>query len=492
MSIIKITNLTFGYEGNYDNVFENVNFQIDTDWKLGFIGRNGRGKTTFLNLLLGKYSHEGTIHASVDFEYFPYHVENVSQYTIDVMHEVCPLAEDWELLKEVSLLDVNAEVLYRPFETLSNGERTKVLLAALFVGTNRFLLIDEPTNHLDVDARQKIGNYLQKKKGFILVSHDRELLDSCVDHILSINRNDIVIQQGNFTSWWSNKQMQDEYEIAQNQKLKKEIARLSETSKRTANWAGKVEKSKNGTRNSGSKLDKGYVGHKSAKMMKRAKNQEERMQSASEEKTKLLKNIEQVDNLKIASVPYSKEIMLKATQVALYYGDRQVCSNINFELRPGDRIAVTGKNGCGKSTLLKLIYGEKLKYLGNLDIGSGIKISYVSQDTSFLSGSLSSYAKRCSIDESLMKAILRKMGFERSQFDKNMENFSEGQKKKVLLARSLCEQAHLYIWDEPLNYIDILSRMQIEELLLQYQPTLLFVEHDKVFRDKIATTELCL
>ena len=492
MSIIKITNLTFGYEGNYDNVFENVNFQIDTDWKLGFIGRNGRGKTTFLNLLLGKYSHEGTIHASVDFEYFPYHVENVSQYTIDVMHEVCPLAEDWELLKEVSLLDVNAEVLYRPFETLSNGERTKVLLAALFVGTNRFLLIDEPTNHLDVDARQKIGNYLQKKKGFILVSHDRELLDSCVDHILSINRNDIVIQQGNFTSWWSNKQMQDEYEIAQNQKLKKEIARLSETSKRTANWAGKVEKSKNGTRNSGSKLDKGYVGHKSAKMMKRAKNQEERMQSASEEKTKLLKNIEQADNLKIASVPYSKEIMLKATQVALYYGDRQVCSNINFELRPGDRIAVTGKNGCGKSTLLKLIYGEKLKYLGNLDIGSGIKISYVSQDTSFLSGSLSSYAKRCSIDESLMKAILRKMGFERSQFDKNMENFSEGQKKKVLLARSLCEQAHLYIWDEPLNYIDILSRLQIEELLLQYQPTLLFVEHDKVFRDKIATTELCL
>ena len=312
MSIIKITNLTFGYEGNYDNVFENVNFQIDTDWKLGFIGRNGRGKTTFLNLLLGKYPYEGTIHASVEFEYFPYPVENVSQYTIDVMHEVCPTAEDWELLKEVSLLDVNAEALYRPFETLSNGERTKVLLAALFVGANRFLLIDEPTNHMDVEARQKIGSYLQKKKGFILVSHDRELLDSCVDHILSVNRNDIEIQQGNFTSWWNNKQMQDEYEIAENYKLKKEITRLSETSKRTSNWADKVEKSKHGTTNSGSKLDKGYVGHKSAKMMKRSKNQAERMQSAIEEKTKLLKNIEQTDDLKIAAIPYSKEIMLNA------------------------------------------------------------------------------------------------------------------------------------------------------------------------------------
>ena len=492
MSIIKITNLTFGYEGNYDNVFENVNFQIDTDWKLGFIGRNGRGKTTFLNLLLGKHSYEGTIHASVEFEYFPYLVENVSQYTIDVMHEVCPTAEDWELLKEVSLLDVNAEVLYRPFETLSNGERTKVLLAALFVGANRFLLIDEPTNHLDADAREKIGSYLQKKKGFILVSHDRELLDSCVDHILSINRNDIEIQQGNFTSWWNNKQMQDEYEIAENYKLKKEINRLSAASKRTSNWADKVENSKNGTTNSGSKLDKGYVGHKSAKMMKRAKNQAERMQSAIEEKNKLLKNIEQTDDLKMVSIPYSKEIMLNAAQLSLYYGDRQVCSGINFKLRTGDRIAVTGKNGCGKSTLLKLICGEEIKYSGSLDVGSGMKISYVSQDTSFLQGNLSDYAKRCSVDESLMKTILRKMGFERSQFDKNMEDFSEGQKKKVLLARSLCEQAHLYIWDEPLNYIDVLSRMQIEELLLQYQPTILFVEHDPVFRDKIATAELYL
>ena len=135
------------------------------------------------------------------------------------MHEICPAAEDWELLKEVSLLDVNVEALYRPFETLSNGERTKVLLAALFVGSNRFLLIDEPTNHLDAEARQKIGNYLHKKKGFILVSHDRELLDACVDHILSINRGDIVVQQGNFSSWWNNKQMQDEYELAENQKL---------------------------------------------------------------------------------------------------------------------------------------------------------------------------------------------------------------------------------------------------------------------------------
>lgn len=492
MSEIKVTNLTFGYEGNYEDVFENVSFRIDTDWKLGFIGRNGRGKTTFLNLLLGKYAYEGTIQSNVAFEYFPYHVEDMSQYTIDVMHEICPMAEDWELLKETSLLDVDAEALYRSFETLSNGERTKVLLAALFLGSNRFLLIDEPTNHLDTEARKKVGDYLKKKKGFILVSHDRELLDSCIDHVLSINRNNIEIQQGNFSTWWNNKQMQDESELAENMKLKKEISRLSDAARRSTAWADRVESSKTGTRNSGSKLDKGYVGHKSAKMMKRAKNQEGRMLSAVEAKSGLLKNVEQTDSLKMSPLPYTKDILVTANELALYYEDMEVCSDIRFQVHQGERIAITGKNGCGKSTLLKLICGNAIRYSGNLDIGSNLKISYVSQNTSDLAGDLTDYAELCMVEESLLKTLLRKMGFERMQFEKDIKSFSEGQKKKVLLARSLCEQAHLYIWDEPLNYIDVITRMQIEDLILQYQPTMLFVEHDRVFEKKIATNTVQL
>lgn len=490
MSEIKIINLTFGYEGHYDNVFENVNFQIDTNWKLGFIGRNGRGKTTFLNLLLGKYHYTGVISSNVTFEYFPYHVKDISQYTIDVMHEICPESEDWEFLKEISKLAVDSEALYRPFETLSNGERTKVLLAALFTGSERFLLIDEPTNHLDIEARKQVGEYLQRKKGFILVSHDRELLDKCIDHILSINRNNIEVQQGNFSTWWNNKQMQDKFELAENEKLRKDIIRLSDAARRSANWSDKVEKTKNGTRNSGLKLDKGFVGHKAAKMMKRAKSLENRMHSAIEMKSGLLKNIEQTSSLKISPLSYSKRTLITASSLALYYGDVRICNEINFQLHPGERIAVTGRNGCGKSTLLKLIYGENIQHSGTLDIDSKLKISYVSQDTSDLKGSLTAYAEQYMIDESLLKAILRKMGFERIQFEKDIENFSEGQKKIVLIARSLCEQAHLYIWDEPLNYIDVITRMQIEELILEYKPTMLFVEHDSIFEQKIATNTI--
>ena len=103
-----------------------------------------------------------------------------------------------------------------------------------------------------------------------------------------------------------------------------------------------------------------------------------------------------------------------------------------------------------------------------------------------MKGSLSEFAEKSGIDETLLKAILRKLDFGREQFEKGMENFSGGQKKKVLIARSLCEQAHLYVWDEPLNFIDIYSRMQIERLILEMRPTLLLVEHDRAFRDAAA------
>jgi len=147
---------------------------------------------------MGKYAYSGRIHADVQFEYFPYEVADRSRMTYEIMEEVCPECEDWERMRELSLLEVNEEVLYRPYETLSNGEQTKVLLAALFLGSNRFLLIDEPTNHLDLDARRAVADYLKKKHGFILVSHDRQLLDTCVDHILSINKTNIEIQKGKF------------------------------------------------------------------------------------------------------------------------------------------------------------------------------------------------------------------------------------------------------------------------------------------------------
>lgn len=111
MSVIQVENLTFSYSSSYDNIFENVSFQIDTDWKLGFIGRNGRGKTTFLNLLLGKYEYSGKIYTSVQFDYFPYPVLDQDRFTADILFQICPLAQEWELIRELSYLDVGMDVL---------------------------------------------------------------------------------------------------------------------------------------------------------------------------------------------------------------------------------------------------------------------------------------------------------------------------------------------------------------------------------------------
>jgi len=492
MSLINVTNLTFAYEGSYDNIFENVSFQIDTDWKLGFTGRNGRGKTTFLNLLLGKYEYNGSISANVTFEYFPYELQDPEGFTIDIIKEISPNSMDWEIMKEVSLLDIDDDVLYRQFNTLSKGEQTKALLAAMFLKENSFLLIDEPTNHLDAEGRKKLSSYFAKKKGFILVSHDRDFLDNCIDHIIAINKTNIEIQRGNFSSWWRNKELQDSFELSENEKLKKDIYRLSSSAKRTTRWSDSVESSKHGTTNSGSKLDKGYVGHKAAKMMKRAKNIESRQQDMIDEKSKLLKNIESNESLKIAPLTFYDKKLVELTDVAIEYDDRIVCEGVSFTIEQGEKIAIQGKNGSGKSSILKLIYGEDIPHSGIVRKNNRLIISYISQDTSDLDGNLSEYADKHRIEESLFKSLLRKLDFSREQFEKNIEDFSGGQKKKVLLAKSLCERAHLYIWDEPLNFIDVISRMQIEKLLIEHEPTILFVEHDSTFCENVATKTIQL
>lgn len=425
MSMIKIENLTFSSPSSSDNIFENVSFQIDTDWKLGFVGRNGRGKTTFLNLLQNKYEYSGKILSSVSFDYFPCPVTKKERLTEEILWDIAPLAEEWEFLKA----------------------------------------------------------YLKKKKGFLLVSHDRCFLDNCVDHILSLNRTNIEIQSGNFSSWMENFKRQQDFETSQNERLKKDIFHLRQAAQRTSAWSVRTETAKYGN----GPVDRGYIGHKSAKMMKRAKTIEARQKQAIEEKSGLLKNAEYTENLKLFPQKYHTDTLASFSHICICYDRKPVCGPLSFSVQQGDRLVLHGKNGSGKSSLLKLLTGISVPHTGTVTVGSGLQISYVPQDTSHLKGTLSDFAAQNQIEETLLKTLLRKMDFTRTQFLKDMQDFSEGQKKKVLVAKSLCEQAHLYVWDEPLNFIDIYSRMQIEELILEFAPTMIFVEHDRTFRQKIAT-----
>jgi len=522
MSLIQVTDLSFTYEGSSEPVFAHVSFQADTSWRLGLTGRNGRGKTTLLRILQGGLAYSGTVTADTVFDYFPFPVSDTSRVTAEILEEL--LGDDWEqwrLERELGKLQVSNEVLLRPFGTLSGGERTKVLLAALFLREGHFLLIDEPTNHLDAAGRRLVSRYLSGKKGFILVSHDRVFLDESIDHILVIGRTGIEVQRGNYSSWQENKRRRDAFELAENERLKKDIRRLQTAAAQSRGWADESEKLKIGSDPRKEKTFLGtraYLGEKSRKMQQRRKNLERRQEQAMEEKKALLHEGEEVESLRLYPLSFHAQRLVTMKELSAGYGaaggfspmDSEagfapmggeagfspVCGGVSLEIRRGVRVFLDGGNGCGKSTLLRLILQEagvpdkaaaRVQYRGELQVASGLRISYVSQDTSFLRGSLREYARACGVEERLLFALLRKLGFARGQLETPMESCSEGQKKKILIARSLCEQAHLYIWDEPLNYIDIDSRQQIEELILTFCPTMLLVEHDEAFRERIAT-----
>ncbi len=575
MSLISVNHLTFHYEGSPDDIFEDVSFQIDTDWKLGFVARNGRGKTTFLKLLMaadlkknggsGKerspkphglqqsntenYEYRGNISCDESFDYFPFEIRDTKKTFLENIEELYPAYELWKICRELSLLQIEEDILYRPFHTLSNGEQTKAMLAVLFSQENRFLLIDEPTNHLDIKGKENIREYLRKKKGFILVSHDRDFLDQCVDHILVINKTDIEVYKGNFSVWWNEKQKKDLWEKEENERLKKDIKRLKESARVKEEWADNIESRKIGKKAASEAKKNGesikgrraYIGEKTRRMEKRRKNLENREARAIEEKSGLLKNLETVEDLKLFPLRYYKDTLVRLSDVNIYYEtggcsddtdlqkknalqsqlsdheneeasidrkrpdvSRKNLGTVNFTVENGECVVLRGKNGCGKSSILKAVIQaaekkngidiaesitltDRICYTGSIITAGGLKISYVPQDTSHLRGSLTAYAEKYQLDLTLFLMLLRKLDFGRKQFEKNLEDFSGGQKKKVLIARSLCEQAHLYIWDESLNFIDVFSRMQIEELLIKYRPTMLLVEHDTTFAEKVGT-----
>lgn len=239
------------------------------------------------------------------------------------------------------------------------------------------------------------------------------------------------------------------------------------------------------------------MGAKTKKMQSRVKQMERRIHREIREKEGLLADLERPADLKIMPLRHHKETLVHIREYAARYEDAEepLFEGLTFHVGRGQRIALHGSNGCGKSTLLKMILWKAgvireplpIRESGVCETASGLVISCVSQDTSMLQGSISQFCKERELEESLFCAILRQLDMDRIQFLKGMEEYSEGQKKKVLIAASLLTPAHLYVWDEPLNYVDVFSRMQIEKLIMEYEPTMLFVEHDVRFREKIAT-----
>lgn len=300
------------------------------------------------------------------------------------------------------------------------------------------------------------------------------------------------LSRGGYSAYAAEREKRRAAEVAEKEKLESERARLRRSAARAAVWGENAESAisnKNGALSDKySSIDRGFLSAKSAKTQKRAKVIAERYSRAEDEIKELLKGAEEIENLRLQPQKFFRAQYAKLRDISVCIGQKTLLEGFNADICEGERIAVTGGNGCGKSTLLKLIcgiLGEQFEISGEIAVSPRLKISYVPQMCEN-EGYLGAYAQEYGIEEWYFKAILSKLGFAVKDFDRDIKVLSQGQKKKCALARSLCEKANIYVWDEPLNYLDIPSREQIEKAVISSGATLLFVEHDAAFIKNVA------
>lgn len=498
MSTIKITNLSFRYDDASENIFNNLNLNLDSTWKLGLVGRNGRGKTTFLNLLRRKLQGLGQIQTKLSFSYFPLEIANPDNITLYELQDQLNF-EQWELERELNLMNTDPNLLWQPFNTLSGGEQTKVLLAMSFTSRDAFPLIDEPTNHLDEISRKQVAEYLRKHdKGYIVVSHDREFLNQVTDHILAIENTEIHLYQGNYAAYEDTKDKRDAFNTEKNIKLKGEISQLNQSRVRIQGFSNKSESKKNAKNHKKTELnpnlDKGFLSHKAAKIMKRSKNMERRMNQAINDKKGLMTNIEDVTDLTMNFQPNYHQTLLETQHLNLQIQDKKLFQDLNLVVKNHGVVSLEGKNGAGKSTFMKLLLGQakEVAYQGKFELTNGLSISYLPQDFTEHTGTLKEFAEKQKISYEELLNNLKKMGFPRESFSTKIEEMSMGQQKRVALAKSLVEPADLYLWDEPANYLDVFNQDQLIKLLKKTRPAMLLVEHDQYFIEQVADQRIAL
>lgn len=517
MSKISIHDLSYHYIQHYKPVFELVNLVLDTDWKLGLIGRNGRGKSTFLHLLHGRLNPgRGSIAMEVQTELFPYEISTTYTKTIDIIKESIgglkaledamdeilrtnpeSRLEEYQQLferyidldgfqmesrihKELSLMKLPEDLLERDYQSLSGGEKTKMQIIALFLRKNAFVLLDEPTNHLDIEGKETLAEYLQCKKGFIVVSHDRDFLDRVIDHVLSINKATIALEKGNYSSWKRNKDQREAYEFRTRTRLEKEIHSLERQAVNKRGWASTAES----TKNQHGKYERSS-GSRAAQFMKHAKNAELEVKESIEEKKQLLKNYEEAKELVIGQDKSWEGSLMRITKLSFGYTEPPCLSNLTFSIYPGDRIWIKGKNGSGKTTLLKLLAGQLPSPKDTIESAEDLVLTQACQEPLWKEGRIKTLVPD---QETLEKIIALCKSFDLSDetLERPIETFSSGEMKKLDIARALSGKNQLILLDEPLNYMDVYFREQLEKAILKYQPTIVFVEHEERFGQNVS------
>jgi len=397
MPTLAFHDVHFGYESAPETVFEDLSVLLDGGWRTAVVGRNGQGKTTLLKLAAGLLEPQrGRIERLPGSRYFPAPVTSAGRTTRQVVKAAVAPFERWEqrmagllddggeaalgdyaelherfvacggyrvdvdIAREFDALGLPEALLERPFESLSGGERTRALIASLFLGEDAFALIDEPTNHLDAEGRERLMAYLAGRRGFLLVSHDRHFLDGAVDHVLSLNRSDVRSNRGNYTQWRAHMDEELAHETRVRRRIERTVARLQTAARASRRHAVSREGDKYRT----GALDKGFIGSRAARQMQRARSVERRVEAELDEKSALLRNQEKVRRLKVETASRRRAALLTVQDLRIAVAGRTLFPALSFRVGAGERIAITGPNGCGKTSLLDALCGAPLVVSG--------------------------------------------------------------------------------------------------------------------------------
>lgn len=449
-------------------ILEIDNLNVYSEDKIGIVGLNGAGKSTLLNILCGKLeADEGYIKAYGSYSY----ISQLEEPNYDV--------EDKELCSKFNLNNKNNN-------NLSGGEKTRFKIAGAFSKKCSILFADEPTSNLDISAVKMFEEMLSKfNDSIMLVSHDRELLDSVCNKILEIENGKVKLYDGNYSDFIKQKKMQRErMEFEYNQYVK-EKERLEKAAIEIDSKTSSMRKAPKRMGNSEARLHRKMGNQKSkAKLDNSRKAIYSRLQH--------LEVKEKVANLETSNIDFEalnkvhSKLVIAGENISKTFGKRLIFDTAEFKIFSGDKVALMGDNGCGKTTLIKMILNgdEKIKVSKVLEIG------YFSQDLSSLDESktvLYNVMKTSAYDEAFVRLILSRLLFKGEDIYKEVSVLSGGERVKLSFAKMILTGSNMLILDEPTNYLDLYSIEALEEVLKDYDGTILFVSHDRKFIKKVAT-----
>ncbi|HAO6522189.1 TPA: ATP-binding cassette domain-containing protein [Listeria monocytogenes] len=496
-------------------ILDNIKLEVKTGDRIALVGRNGAGKSTLLKIIAGKMSYDGgTISKpkSVEIGYLAQNTGLESSKTIwnemlsvfdslrkmeaDLRKMELRLGEpelyndpekyqalmtDYDTLqhtfKEIGGYTYEAEIRsvlnglrFYPEDyeveiaSLSGGQKTRLALAKLLLAKQDILVLDEPTNHLDIETLAWLETYLQNYHGSLLiVSHDRYFLDKVVNQVYEISRTKIDHYKGNYSSFVSQKQAKLEQMWKEFDKQQKQIAKLEDFVARNIVRASTTKRAQS-RRKQLEKMD----------VLGRPQGDEKAAHFGFQFEKQTGKDVLMVDQL---SIGYAK--------------DKRIASNLTFEMKRQDSLALVGPNGIGKSTLLKTLIRDITALSGEFHFGAGVKIGYYDQEQAKLTSNktvlMELWDDYPELNEVNVRTTLGNFLFSDDDVLKNVQSLSGGEKARLALAKLTLLEANVLILDEPTNHLDIESKEVLEAALIDFEGTILFVSHDRYFINRIAS-----